>query len=58
VEKKFNFNIFTCVAIADGALLEEGVDLEQLLIVGRSLEVLNGLGGLVETLQPNTRSGR
>lgn len=32
---KYNFFCsFTCIAITDGALLEEGIDFEQLIVAG------------------------
>jgi len=46
----------TCIAVANGSLLEKGVDLEQLVVIGGSLEVLDILSGLVETLQQYVHS--
>lgn len=38
------------VAIAGGGLLEQGIQLEHLIVVGLDLEVLGVLSGLVESV--------
>ena len=40
----------TCVAIADGRLLEESVELEHLVIVWLGLQLLHFVSGCVESL--------
>lgn len=48
---QYSCNPLTGVAVSDGGLLEQGVQLQEILIAGRGLQLLGILGGLVELLE-------